>query len=139
MGVKPTVYLETSVLSYLTARPARDIVTLAHQHISKQWWETRRSQFAIFVAEPVLREAGRGDAEAAHDRLALVIEVPILAMTDDARRLQQRLLTGAGLPPNAALDALHVAVATVHQIEYLLTWNVRHIANALTRRRVEAI
>ena len=135
----PTVYLETSVLSYLTARPARDIVTAAHQQLTRQWWDARRTQFEICVSEVVLREAELGDPEAARDRLALAADLPRLALTDDARALQGLLLASAGLPARAALDALHVAVAAVHQIEYLVTWNVRHIANAETRRRVEAV
>ena len=135
----PTVYLETSVLSYLTARPARDIVTAAHQQLTVQWWESRHAQFEIYVSEVVLREAELGDPAAARDRLAFAADLPRLVLTDEARALQGRLLRSAGLPARAALDALHVAVAAVHRIEYLVTWNVRHIANAETRRRVEAI
>ena len=135
----PSVYMETSVLSDLTARPARDIVTAAHQQLTAQWWETRRTQFEIYVSEVVLREAELGDPAAARDRLTLAANLPRLVLTDDARALQERLLTSAGLPARAALDALHVAVAAVHRMEYLVTWNVRHIANAETRRRVEAV
>lgn len=134
----PTVYLETSVLSYLTARPARDIVTAAHQQLTARWWEVRRARFRVFVSEVVLEEAELGDPEAARRRLALAADLPLLALTDAAGALQRRLLGTAGLPAGAAVDALHVAVAAVHGMDYLLTWNVRHIANAEARRRVEA-
>ncbi len=135
----PSVYLETSVLSYLAARPSRDVITVAHQQITTRWWATRHTDFALFISEVVLREAEAGDPEAARQRLTLAADISVLALSDAARLLAGHLLERARLPARAAADALHVAVAAVHGMDYLLTWNVRHIANAETRRQVESV
>lgn len=134
----PSVYLETSVLSYLAARPSRDLITAAHQQVTTLWWERRRSEFDVYLSELVLSEAAGGDAKTAHRRLSFAVGLRQLAITDNARSLAARLLTVTRLPTSAEADAVHVALAAVHGIDFLLTWNVRHIASAETRRHVEA-
>lgn len=136
--MKPRVYLETSILSYLTALPSRDLVRAAHQQITIEWWE-QRARFELFVSEAVLAEARRGDAAAANRRMAVAQGIEILNATQEAEALASALLKAAAIPAKAAIDAAHVALATVHGIDYLLTWNCTHIANAVTRPLIEAV
>ncbi len=134
--MKPTVYLETTVISYLTAAPSRDIVQAAHQQITREWWEGRRN-FDLFVSQAVITEAGRGDPSAAARRLAMVEDVAILEVTEDASRLAEAFIVQHALPAKAAVDALHIAVAVVMGMDYVLTWNCTHIANAVIRPKIE--
>jgi hypothetical protein len=110
---RPSVYIETSILSYLTARPTNDLVAAAHQAQTVRWWETRRRAFALHVSELVLQEARAGDPEAAQRRLAVTAGIPVLRVTDAASALAARLLTQARLPARATADALHIAMAAV--------------------------
>jgi hypothetical protein len=123
------VYLETTVISYLTARPSRTVVGAAHQQLTIDWWEQRRHEFDLVVSELVLREAEAGDPEAAKRRLAVLAGIPRLALTDDAVSLATEFLQRRVLPSKAYEDGLHIALATVHDVDYLLTWNCAHIAN----------
>jgi hypothetical protein len=134
--MKPRVYLETTVISYLTASPSRDIVQAAHQQITREWWE-RRDRFALFVSQAVIREAGRGDPQAAARRLGALEGIAVLAVDAAASRLAERFLQTNAMPANAAIDAVHIAVAVVNGMDYLLTWNCAHIANAAARARIE--
>ena len=133
---KRRVYIETTVISYLTAWTGRDVVRVAHQQITRDWW-SRRDRFDLFVSEAVLREAGAGDPTAAADRLASLSGIPILVVTPAAGDLAKRLLHDQALPGVAAADAVHVAVAATSGMDFLLTWNCRHIANAVTRFKIE--
>jgi len=133
---KQRVYIETTIVSYLTAWTSRDVVRVAHQQITRDWW-SRRDRFDLFVSEAVLREAGAGDPTAAADRLAALSGIPILVVTPAAGNLAKRLIYGQALPAVAAADALHIAVAAASGIDFLLTWNCRHIANAVTRFKIE--
>jgi predicted nucleic acid-binding protein len=134
-----TVYVETSVVSYLTARPSGNIVIAAHQQLTREWWNTRRRIFRLYTSQLVLREAAGGDPEMAAERLRLLQELPALDISDRAGSLAKALVS-AGAPPAAAPeDALHIAIAVVNGLEYLLTWNCRHIANAAMRRRIERV
>lgn len=137
MSVNPRVYIETSVISYLVSRRSRDMVIAAHQELTRQWWDERSGDFQIVVSELVEEEAARGDAEAARARLAVLSEVSILRVGDDAISLAEHLLMGGLIPRESAADALHIAVAAVNGIDYLLTWNHRHLANAALRTRIE--
>ncbi len=132
------VYLETSVLSYLTAWPSRDVVRIAHQQITAEWW-ARRETFDLFVSDLVLDEISRGDAVAAERRIEVSAGLVVLTATTAAEELAASLLRAAALPPKAALDALHVAIAAVHGMHFLLTWNCAHIANAAMRPRIETV
>jgi hypothetical protein len=136
--MKTRVYIETSVISYLNARPSRDLVVAAHQQISHEWWSTRH-EWELSISALVISEARAGDADAARRRLELLHGLPTLRLTDDALELAQRLLAGAALPEMAKEDALHIAVAAVHGTDYLLTWNCKHIANASKRPLIESI
>ena len=123
------VYLETTVISYLTARPSRTVVGAAHQQITLDWWERRRHDFEVVVSELVLREAEAGDPEAARRRLAVLAGLPRLFLTDDALWLGREFVRQRILPERAVEDGMHIAVATIHRVDYLLTWNCAHIAN----------
>ncbi|MFB3891934.1 MAG: type II toxin-antitoxin system VapC family toxin [Phycisphaerae bacterium] len=127
---KKRVYIETTIVSYLTARPTRDLILTAHQEITREWWEACRRAFELFVSRLVLDEAARGDAEAAAKRLAILRDLPELPVTGEATGLAARLLREGLLPRQAAADAMHLAMATVHCMDALLTWNCRHLANA---------
>jgi predicted nucleic acid-binding protein len=115
------------------------LVTAAHQQLTMEWWQGRRASFTLFVSELVLAEAGAGDAEIAARRLACLTDIPSLAITPEAQSLAGRLLAAGVLPAKAAADALHLAIAAAHRVDYLLTWNIRHLANAAIRRQVERI
>lgn len=137
--MNPKIYLETTIPSYLTARPSRDLVTAAHQQITREWWDTRRHAFALFVSQMVLDEAGAGDPEAAARRLTVLTPLPLLNPHEEEAELAQALLEHVPLPASAAADALHIAIAVVNGMDYLLTWNCTHIANATLRSRIEAV
>ena len=128
--MKPKLYLETTVPSYLTAWPSRDLIRAGHQQITKEWWKTRRSDFDIYISQFVLDEAAAGDAEAARDRLAALEELPLLDLTEEVVDLAEDLKAGLGLPQKAVTDAAHIAIAAFHGMHFLLTWNCTHIANA---------
>jgi hypothetical protein len=137
--MKSTVYIETSVVSYLTARPSNDIRAAACQNITADWWDNRRADFDLYVSEFVVVEASLGNEEAAARRLAVIESIAELRVTEDTRNLAEALIKDGSLPLTAEIDALHVAVATVNGINYLLTWNCTHIANAVMRPRIEAV
>ena len=125
-----TVYVETSIVSYLTARPARDLLAAAWQNATSRWWETQRPRFELFTSQLVVDESNEGHPEAARRRLDALADIPQLSMPDPVADLAVALLTEGALPQTATDDALHVAVCAYHGVDYLLTWNCRHIANA---------
>ena len=133
---KKKVYLETSVISYLTARPNRDVVKLAKQELTRQWWEQNRSAYDFYVSDPVLVEIRRGDADAAQQRLDIAAELPVLIVTDAVTVLYECLFAAKILPDKARADALHIAIAAVHGMTYLATWNCAHINNATLREKI---
>jgi hypothetical protein len=133
----PTVYIETSIISYLAAQPSRDLITAAHQQMTHDWWRRRRSAFDLFVSQLVIDEAAGGDPDAASRRAALLAELPLLDITPAVTSFAVFLAEATGLPKRAGADALHIAVAAVHGMAYLLTWNCTHIANARLRVLVE--
>jgi hypothetical protein len=128
--VKQRVYLETTIVSYLTARPSRDLILAAHQEVTRQWWEQRRADFEIYVSQLVLDEAGRGAPEVAKRRVGLLEGVARLQVTDQALGLARELVRTHALPREATEDALHIALAAVNGMDLLLTWNCKHMANA---------
>ena len=134
--MKPTVYIETTIVSYLTARPSRDIVRLADQTITRDWWDTQRLRFELFASELVVIEASAGDPSAAQDRLAVLRSLKIANSSDDAETLAAALIAAAALPANAVRDALHVAIAATNGLDYLLTWNCAHLANGILQDRI---
>jgi hypothetical protein len=137
--MKLKVYLETTIPSYLTARPSRDLVTAAHQQITREWWDTRRHDFDLFVSQMVIDEASAGDPEAAVRRLEVLAPLPLLDPRAEGANLAQALIEQVPLPVSAAADALHIAIAVVNGMDYLLTWNCTHIANAALRSQIETV
>ncbi len=127
--MKKSIYLETTIPSYLTSRPSRDLVRAARQQITREWWDTRRHEFELCVSQFVVDEAGDGDPDTARRRLELLQDVPLLEAVVPAFELAQALTRERALPEKAATDALHVAMATVHDVDVLLTWNCTHLAN----------
>ena len=137
--MSPQVYIETTLISYLTARPSRDVILAAHQQITDEWWHDRRTHFELYTAQPVIDEATKGDAEAASQRLEKLAPLPLLDITEEVSSLAERLIREGPLPGKAAVDAVHIATAAVHGMDYLLTWNCKHIANASMRNKIEAV
>ena len=136
--MKPVVYVETTIPSYLTAWTSRDLVRAAHQQITREWW-AKRDTFDMYSSRLVVQECQVGDAKAAEDRLAALEGIPLLEQTTEAAELAEALLRGVPLPANAAADALHIATAAVHGMQYLLTWNCTHLANVVLRPQIEAV
>ena len=135
--MKETVYVETSVISYLTARPSNDLRAMPNQSMTTEWWETRRSSYSVFASDPVISEASKGHPEASQRRMAAIADLPLLQISEDVRALAQALIESHALPEKAEADAYHVAIAAVNGVAYLLTWNCTHIANAHTRPKIE--
>ena len=135
----PLLYVETSILSYLAARRSRDIIRAARQQITRQWWQTRRASFTAVTSGIVLEEASAGDSSVARRRLDRAKGIRELEITEEAIVLAEDLMVEGPLPRKAAVDALHISIATVHKVEYLLTWNCKHIANAAMRNKIEAV
>ncbi len=134
--MKPKVYLETTVISYLTALPSRDIVQAAHQQITREWWE-RRERFELYISQAVLEEAARGNAEAAARRLAALQGLTVLAVDEKVSKLAERFVEMNAIPAKAVVDAIHIAAAVVNGMDYLLSWNCTHIANAAIRGKID--
>ncbi len=134
--MKSKVYVETTIISYLAASPSRDLVVAAHQQLTREWWE-KRNRFELFVSQAVVDEASRGDADVAARRVALLAQIPLLVVGDEAYEFAERLLRSRAVPAKANLDAVHIAVAAVNQVNYLVTWNCAHIANAAVRGKIE--
>ena len=137
--MKPTVYLETSIISYLTAWIGRDLIVAANHETTREWWSLRKDEYDVYVSLAVVDESRFGDPEAARHREEVLIELPKLEIDDSVTALSKRLITGVPLPPKAETDALHIALAAVHGMKYLLTWNCTHIANAKLRLNIDAI
>ena len=138
-STKPTVYIETSIVSYLTARPSRDLLVAAHQQLTAAWWDEQRTRYELLTSQVVLAEARAGAPDAAQRRLAVLERLPLLDVTDAAIALATLLVTRQALPAQAAQDALHLAITGVHGMQYLLTWNCTHLANARLRGRIEQV
>ena len=137
--MKPKVYIETTIPSYLTAWPSRDLIRAAHQQLTREWWDSRRPDFDLFTSQLVIEEAGAGDPIAAAERLRSLEGLRVLGTTPAAERLAVELVREVPLPEKAELDALHIAIAVVNRMDFLLTWNCSHIANATHRRGIDAI
>jgi hypothetical protein len=128
--VSETVYIETSILGYLTARPSRDVIVAANIEITREWWNTRRSDFQLYSSQAVVKETSQGDVMIASQRLEILANLALLDLNQAVLNLAEQFLERSNLPAKADVDAVHIAVASVHGMDYLLTWNCRHIANA---------
>jgi predicted nucleic acid-binding protein len=134
-----TVYIETSLIGYLTARPSNNLILMANLGITQEWWDTRRDQFTIYISQVVLDEVARGDLEMANRRLEILRYFPLLEVNERVQSLAVQFLTKSNLPAKAADDALHIAIATFYGLDYLLTWNCKHIANAQIQKKLTQI
>ena len=134
-----TVYLETSIVSYLTAQPARDVVAAARQRLTVEWWHSQRALFNLVISPLVVEEASRGDSEAASHRLEILRGLPRIDAAPEVIDFAKRIISEGALPKSAADDALHIALAVVHGVDYLLTWNCRHIDNAQNKPRIRRL
>jgi len=137
--MKPSVYIETTVVSYLTARLSKNLIVAAHQQITDEWWETRRHLFDIFASQLVVREASAGDKEQVNKRLNTLKSMKLLEITENALSLSALLIEKGGIPKEAPEDALHISIAVVNGIDYLLSWNCKHIVNAKMRSKINQI
>ena len=131
-----SVYIESSVISYLTARPSRDLVIAGHQAATAEWWNDRRLRYDLHVSPLVVEEISAGDASAAEDRLRAIADIPSVTIAAEAESFAFALLASNAGPANSFRDALHTAIAATQGIDYLITWNLRHINNASTRTMV---
>lgn len=133
-----SVYIETSVISYYTARSSRDLVAAARQTITQEWWEESRNRFELYVSTVVIAEAKTGDPEAAQKRMLAIADLPVLDVNAAAEDLARQLVDQKLIPATSAEDALHIALATINGMDFLLTWNFRHINNAEMKARIIA-
>ena len=129
-SVKPSVYIESSIVGYLASRPSRDVIVAARQAISHDWWSDHRHRFDLRISALVEEEIRRGDDEVAKRRLGWVAEIPSLKISDQATELAEQLLAEEVVPAGSEDDALHIAIAAAQGADFLLTWNFRHINNA---------
>ena len=136
--MKSKVYIETTIVSYLVALPTQDIIQRAHQQITRQWWE-RRDRFDLYVSRAVVAEARRGNPDAAARRLAALRGIPRLASSRRVVDLARALVQRGTLPVQARMDAAHVGIAAANGMEYSVTWNLRHLANASIRGKIEEV
>lgn len=137
--MKSKVYIETSIPSYLTARPSNDIRAMANQNTTIEWWKYRRPDFDLYVSEFVIAESSQGNQAASARRMEAIEGIAELEVTEKVKTLAKALIAEGPIPENAEIDAYHIAVATVNGMDYLLTWNCTHIANAVMRSKVEAV
>jgi hypothetical protein len=133
------VYIESTFVSYLTGRPSRDLIVAGHQQITHDWWDSRRGDYELCVSQLVFEEAGDGDRQAAEERLEVLAKMTMLEIREEAVELAEELVQAGALPAKAGNDALHIAIAAIHRIPYLLTWNCRHMANATMRSHIEGV
>ncbi len=134
-----TVYIETSILGYLTASSTDNLILAANMKVTQDWWNICRSSFILYASEIVEDEAARGDPEIASQRLNLLQSLMLLDLPEAAVELAQEFLQQSNLPPQASSDALHVALATVYSLNYMLTWSCKHMANAQIQRQLSQI
>jgi len=134
--MKPTVYIETTVVSYLMAWPSRNVLRLSHEMLTRQWWTHQRSCFELYISQAVLDEASAGDPVAAAERIEALHGITVLPIDDRVIDLARQLAKSIALPKRALGDSLHMAATAVHGVAYLLTWNCRHMANAVLADRI---
>lgn len=137
--MKPAIYIETSVISYLTAQVSRDLVVAAHQQLTIEWWQNALPKFKPFISPVVLEEIAKGDPEAADRRKNSVAAFGILEVSPEVRDLAEQYFIAIDLPERARADAYHLALAVWHGMDYLVTWNCTHIAGGKVKRIVEIV
>lgn len=136
---KESVYIETSVVSYYTSKPSRDLVIAARQEITREKWPEIIKSFEVHISALVIQEAEQGDTEAAQKRLAAISKIPVLSISDEAERVASLLIANGPIPEQYPEDALHIALATINGMDYLLTWNFTHINNAQLKAKIMSV
>lgn len=136
---KPRVYIETTVISYLAARLSRDATIASRQRLTQQFWYEHADRFELVISPTVISEVRRGNAEAVQRRLNLISGITRLPMSNAISNLTQNLLDTGAVPRSAETDATHIAIAAVHNVEYLATWNYKHITNVHKRQHIEQV
>ncbi|WP_346341721.1 type II toxin-antitoxin system VapC family toxin [[Phormidium] sp. ETS-05] len=134
--MRETVYIETSIIGYLTARSSKNLIIAANIEITRDWWENCHHNFNLYISQIVVDEISRGDIEMVNQRLEVIRDYPLLEVTEAVDDLASEFMAKTNLPPKAADDAIHIAVATVNNLDYLLTWNCQHIANAQIQKNL---
>lgn len=134
-----TVYIESTIPSYLTSRPTENLIAAARQLQTREWWEYERHRYQLFASEVVLAECNIGDPEASQRRIEILKHLPILEMTNDCIKLAEQIFKAISLPNRAQDDAFHIAIASIHGMDYLLSWNFRHIVNAANIRKLKLL
>lgn len=137
--MKSTVYIETSVVSYYTADPSRDLIIAARQQITNEWWNIYKNQYESFISPLVFEEAKAGNKNKAEKRLTALQGIAVLPINNIAEELSNLLIINGPIPKNSPEDALHIAISAVHGIDYLLTWNFKHINNAQMEKKINNI
>ncbi len=132
----PKVYIETTIPSYLAAKPSRDIIVAAQQQVTAEWWNGSHHRYDLFISEAVIDECSAGDQEAADRRLKFIGKLPALKITEDVVRFA--LLYGKilAIPEKSKVDAVHLALAVNYEMDYLLTWNCKHLAHGEVRTKI---
>lgn len=133
------IYIESTIPSYLVARPARDLLQAARQQLTKDWWEFNRASHELFTSQVVLDEIAVGEPAMAQLRLESLQTAPLLPVTEEVRELARKVLTSGLLPITADRDAMHIALASAYNLDILLSWNCRHIANAAIQSRLRRL
>ncbi|MBF0235269.1 MAG: type II toxin-antitoxin system VapC family toxin [Desulfamplus sp.] len=134
-----TGYIETSIISYLTARPSKNLVAMARQQQTREWWENCRQNYHLNISDLVIAEASQGDIQRSHDRLNALKGIERLIINRECEELAEKIIIHSHIPDNAQDDALHISIASYHSIDFLLTWNFRHLANAHLIPKVKTI
>ncbi len=134
-----TVYVETTVIGHLVGRILADPVVAGRQIVTRQWWPTAIATHRLLISRLVADECSAGDAQAAAERLAVLDSLEFLAASLEADALAVQLIAGHAIPATEPRDAAHISLAAVHEVDYLVTWNFKHIANPVTRERIEMI
>ena len=137
--MKPTVYIETTVIGYLTSWPRTDVTVAGHQSTTREWWRGAPDRFHLIASQLVVQECAAGDQQAAQDRMVALKNLSLVPTTSEAEQLAEALIAGHAVPESHPEDALHIALAAAHGIQYLVTWNFRHIANAAVRLAIEQV
>ena len=137
--MKATVYIESTIVSYLVAKPSRDLIVAAHQQLTTEWWDLIRLQVDCFVSPFVIQEISAGDKEAANKRIGLIKDIPVLELNQEIQKLAQTYFDSLDIPEKARLDASHLATAVWHEIDYMLSWNCKHIVSGRVKMTLEKI
>jgi len=136
---KPTLYMETAIPSYMLAEPSRDVISLGRQDITRTWWKRDHARYAIFVSEVVLEEVGKGDPREVEKRRKFLEPFSVLKATPEIQRLIEMYLEENVVPVGSGQDAAHLAFASIYQVDFLCTWNFKHLANVFALRRFRQV